>query len=118
MQLSHGHLFLSDRRSPCLSVSLHIANEVKIASLGGIEAIIKAMSTHKDHIGVQENTCGVLRNLAVNNDGTWICSFFFFFLYFLDVYSFVFVFICYYLIFFCSFDCFVAFKSRMAMISV
>ncbi len=46
-----------------------IANKVKIASLGGIEAIIKVMSTHMDHSGVQQNACGALRNLAANYDG-------------------------------------------------
>ncbi len=46
-----------------------IANQVKIASLRGIEAIIKAMSTHNDHSGVQEQACGALSNLAVNDDG-------------------------------------------------
>ena len=71
MQYVHGHLFLSDRRCLCPFVSLYIDNEVKIASLGGIEAIIKAMSTHKDHSGVQENACSALWNLAAN-DG--MCS--------------------------------------------
>jgi hypothetical protein len=47
-------------------VSLSIADRLKIASLGGIEAIIKAMYTHKDRIGVQENACGALENLAAN----------------------------------------------------
>ena len=40
---------------------------MKIVSLGGIEAIIKAMSTHKDHSGVQEKACGALMKLAVND---------------------------------------------------
>ncbi len=53
-----------------------IDNKVKIASLGGIEAIIKAMSTHKDHIGVQVNACRALWNLAANNNG--VCFSFFF----------------------------------------
>ena len=50
-------------------ITCEIDNQVKIASLGGIEVIIKAMSTHKDHSGVQKNACGALGNLAVN-DGT------------------------------------------------
>jgi hypothetical protein len=45
-------------------VSMYLANKDKIASLGGIEAIIKAMSTHKDHSAVQEKACGALWNLA------------------------------------------------------
>ena len=45
---------------------LYIDNEVKIASLGGIEAIIKAMSTHKDNSGLQKYACGALNNLAAN----------------------------------------------------
>jgi hypothetical protein len=43
-------------------------NRVKIASLGGIEAIIKTMSAHQDHNGVQEQACGALGILA-HNDG-------------------------------------------------
>ncbi len=45
---------------------LSIANRVKIGSLGGIEAIIKAMSGHKDHSGLQEIACGALRVLSEN----------------------------------------------------
>ncbi len=40
-----------------------------IASLGGIEAIIAAMSTHKDHSELQETACAGLSKLAVENDG-------------------------------------------------
>ncbi len=40
-----------------------------IASLGGIEAILAAMSAHKDHSGVQENACTALWSLADNMDG-------------------------------------------------
>ncbi len=40
---------------------------MKIASLGGLEAIMAAMSAHKDHGGVQEQACGALGNLAVND---------------------------------------------------
>ncbi len=42
-------------------------NTVKIASLGGIEVIISAMSTHSDDSGVQENACYALCNLAFLN---------------------------------------------------
>jgi hypothetical protein len=51
----------------CIFVNV-IANQVKIVSLGGIEAIIKAMSSHKDHSGVQEQACGALLKLA-HTDG-------------------------------------------------
>jgi hypothetical protein len=61
--------------STFLSVSLFTANKVKIASLGGIEAIIKAMSTHKDISIVQEKACSALWSLAVN-DGTLFVSYF------------------------------------------
>ncbi len=51
-----------------MSINLSSAyNNVKIASLGGIEASIKAMSTHKDHNGVQEQACAALGNLAFND---------------------------------------------------
>ncbi len=52
-----------------LHVFLFIDNIVKIASLHGIEAIIKAMSTHKNHVEVQWNACGALMRLAANNGG-------------------------------------------------
>ncbi len=41
-------------------------NQIKIASLGGIEAIIDAMCAHKDESEVQANACGVLNELAKN----------------------------------------------------
>ncbi len=40
---------------------------IKIVSLGGIEAIIKAMSTHKDDYVVQQIACFALSSLASNN---------------------------------------------------
>jgi hypothetical protein len=43
------------------------ANRVEIASFGGIEAIVRAMSTHKDHSGVQEKACKAMGWLAANN---------------------------------------------------
>jgi hypothetical protein len=51
-----------------------IANQVKIVSLGGMERIIKAMSTHKDHSGVQEKACGALLHLACNDGMGWCRS--------------------------------------------
>ena len=51
-----------------LNQSINADNKVKIASLGGIEVIITAMSTHQDHNGVQEHACTALGNLA-HNDG-------------------------------------------------
>ncbi len=53
---------------------LFIDNQVKIVWLGGIEAIIKAMSTHKENSEVQEKACTALRNLA-DNDGIFISLF-------------------------------------------
>ncbi len=41
---------------------------MKIALSGGIEAVIKAMSTNKDESGVQKYACGALWSLA-ENDG-------------------------------------------------
>ena len=58
-----------------LLMSLSIANRVKIASLGGIQAIIEAMSTYKDNSGVQEKACGALWNLTAYNDGICLCFF-------------------------------------------
>ena len=49
------------------TMHVSLANRFKIASLGGIEAIIKAMSTHIDNSVVQEIACGCLRNLAFND---------------------------------------------------
>ncbi len=63
------HMAMISPFSMLLFMFLSIANRVKIASLGGIEAIIKAMSTHKDHSGVQENACSALWNLVFKNDG-------------------------------------------------
>ncbi len=72
-QCTYGYILIyAQRLYLCLAF---IANKVKIASLGGIEAIIKAMSTHKDNSGVQEYACAALRNLAANNDGIYIFAF-------------------------------------------
>ncbi len=46
-----------------------IANREKIASVGGIEAIMVAMSAHKDQSGVQEQACTALWNVSANSDG-------------------------------------------------
>ncbi len=63
---------LIDDVRACLCVLLK-ANKVRIASVRGIEAIINAMSTHKDSSVIQENACGALRNLALN-DGIYISA--------------------------------------------
>ncbi len=42
----------------------YLANRVKIASQGGIEALIATMSTHKDHSGVQQYACFALGGLS------------------------------------------------------
>ncbi len=48
-------------------VSMYIANKDKIASLRGIEAIIKSLSTHSDNAAVQDKACGALNHLAAND---------------------------------------------------
>ncbi len=65
----HNPHYFNFSLNHAMLVSLSVANRVKIASLGGIEAVIKAMSTHKDRSWVQENACAALWNLAANNDG-------------------------------------------------
>ncbi len=52
-------------------------NRVMIASLGGIEAIISAMTNHKDHSGVQEWACHALVELALK-DGMLLLVYFLF----------------------------------------
>jgi len=42
-------------------------NQVKIAALGGIQAILKAMGAHADNAEVQEEACGALKSLAANS---------------------------------------------------
>ena len=44
---------------------------MKIASLGGIEAIIAVMSAHKDHSDVQEKACAALWTLAGYDGMVW-----------------------------------------------
>ena len=41
-------------------------NKVKIASLGGIEAVVKAMEAHVGSAGVQEQGCRAFWNLSFN----------------------------------------------------
>eukprot|EP00931_Biecheleriopsis_adriatica_P110032 TRINITY_DN8431_c0_g1_i3.p1 TRINITY_DN8431_c0_g1~~TRINITY_DN8431_c0_g1_i3.p1 ORF type:complete len:631 (+),score=116.24 TRINITY_DN8431_c0_g1_i3:50-1942(+) len=41
-------------------------NEKRIAELGGIQAVRRAMEQHTSVAGVQEQACGALRNLGVN----------------------------------------------------
>jgi hypothetical protein len=41
-------------------------NRVKAASCGGIEAVVAAMEWHVSSVGVQEQACGALCNLALN----------------------------------------------------
>ena len=43
-------------------------NPVKIAATGGVEAVLVSMATHKGSAGVQHNACGMLGNLACNNN--------------------------------------------------
>ena len=66
--LAHGLFYWFYLFCFCLFVvSLIIAGLEKITSLGGIEMIIKAMSTHRDMIGVQVKACSALQNLACEN---------------------------------------------------
>ncbi len=46
-----------------------VCNQAAITSLGGIEAIIAAMSSRKDKSRVQEHACGTLLKLAAKNEG-------------------------------------------------
>jgi hypothetical protein len=48
---------------------LGLDNTVKIASLGGMEAIIQAALVHKSHHAVQEYACLALANLTRINEG-------------------------------------------------
>ncbi len=41
-------------------------NKVKIGACGGIERIVVALKDHPTSVGVQENGCGALFNLAIN----------------------------------------------------
>ena len=43
-------------------------NRKKVANLGGIEAILKAMNEHAAHAKVQETACEALDNLSFNDD--------------------------------------------------
>ncbi len=52
-------------------------NRVIVASLGGIEAIISAMTNHKYHSGVQEWACHALAELALK-DGMLLLVYFLF----------------------------------------
>src|SRR4051812_33738972 len=45
-------------------------NRMLIAKEGGITAIIRAMTTHKQTPRIQKNACGALWNLAIN--GTFL----------------------------------------------
>ena len=47
------------------------ANKIKIAALGGIEALLKAMGTHTDSVGLLQ-ACRALLDLAYINDANKI----------------------------------------------
>ncbi len=57
------HLFLVHHGDPLLIMLTFLENQVKIASLGGIEVIISAMKLHGDHKEIQEIGCKALCNL-------------------------------------------------------
>ena len=48
-------------------IVVFLEDRAEIVSLGGIEAIISAMSTHKDHAKVQEEACSALGYLVAND---------------------------------------------------
>jgi len=48
--------------------SLVIVQQVAIAAKGGIEAVVAAMGAHESIEEVQEQGCGALRNLSLNED--------------------------------------------------
>ena len=50
------------------SLALNDANSVKVAALGGIEAILKAMGTHTHNADVQKAACTALLSLTASND--------------------------------------------------
>ncbi|EKX35906.1 hypothetical protein GUITHDRAFT_117939 [Guillardia theta CCMP2712] len=52
------------------SLAVNDDNEVKIAGLGGIEAVLAAMQTCSSSHPVQEQACGAVRSLACNADNT------------------------------------------------
>ena len=39
----------------------------QLAEAGGVDAVVKAMQTHLQHAGVQNQGCRALRNLAAND---------------------------------------------------
>ena len=45
----------------------HATNQIKIAALGGIEALLKAMGEHPTHAEVQACTCWAMCNLTGND---------------------------------------------------
>ena len=40
---------------------------MKAGAVGGIEAVVKAISTHVNNVGVCKNGCGALANIIANN---------------------------------------------------
>ena len=54
-----------------LGLATHDDNKVKIASLGGIEAVVKAMKAHLAASAVPQFGCRALCNLASSNADIW-----------------------------------------------
>ena len=44
-----------------------VGNRVKVGTVGGIEAVAKAISTHISNADVCKNGCGALWNMTANN---------------------------------------------------
>ena len=45
----------------------HAENKTRVASAGGIEAVVKAMHTHAQDADVQQNGCGALWSMAASH---------------------------------------------------
>ena len=62
----------------CLCAGEHnVENRRRSGGAGGVEAIVEAMRKHPDVAVVQENACGALRNLAVNDEAQGYAFFLF-----------------------------------------
>ena len=65
--LSHKNLQVNGCMALLNLANHHAENRTRIASAGGIEAVVKAMQTHAQSADVQQEGCGALWNLAFNH---------------------------------------------------
>ena len=49
------------------NLAAHADSHFKIAALGGIDALLKAMEEHPAHAGMQEEACAALLNMGTSN---------------------------------------------------